>query len=136
MKVPDAGYREVEHTADWALQVWGPDLPALFALAAEGMNVLSGIVLEEERVTRKVELEAGDLEILLVAFLDELLYFGEQEGIGFDQYTIEINENHLSAQLEGGPFLERKKEIKAVTFHNMAIKKIETGFWVEVVFDV
>ena len=71
-----------------------------------------------------------------MTFLDELLFIGEQEGIGFDQYLIEISENLLSAQLEGGPFLERKKEIKAVTFHNMSVKKTETGYWVEVVFDV
>jgi RNA-splicing ligase RtcB len=35
-------YRELEHTADWALQVWSPTLEGLFTEAAKGMYTLSG----------------------------------------------------------------------------------------------
>ena len=63
MKRKDAGFQEIEHTADWALQVWAPDLPILFTLAAEGMNSLAEVKLAEgERVvevTRAYGREAG-----------------------------------------------------------------------------
>jgi SHS2 domain-containing protein len=38
-----AGYREREHTADWELEVWAPDLPRLLEQAARGMYRLAGL---------------------------------------------------------------------------------------------
>lgn len=132
-----AGYQEIEHTADWALQVWAPTLEALFAQAAMGMYALAGTRLNQGwREKRKLHLEAGDAESLLVAFLSELVFLGEQENLGFDRFEIEIEGNALRAKIEGAPMATRKKEIKAVTYHNMEIRPGTRGLEVEIVFDV
>ena len=47
MPTQPAGFREKEHTADWELDVWAPDLPALLDQAARGMYWLMGAQLEE-----------------------------------------------------------------------------------------
>ena len=61
------GYREVEHTADWELEVWATDLPGLLEQAARGMAQLSGMRLQvEPRVARSLSLSANDPETLLV----------------------------------------------------------------------
>ena len=39
---PEFGFREHAHTADWELEVWAPDLPALLEQAAHGMYAISG----------------------------------------------------------------------------------------------
>jgi SHS2 domain-containing protein len=131
------GFQEIEHTADWALKVWAQDQAELFRQAAIGMNTLSEIRLEPRpRVEQRIKLTAIDIESLLVAFLSELVFFGEQDDLGYDRFDIAIDGLSLQAHLEGAPIASRKKEIKAVTYHNLQVVETETGFQVVIVFDV
>ena len=132
-----AGFREIAHTADWALQVWAPDLAELFALAAQGMAALmEQRLVEGERQVREMTLEGADEESLLVAFLTELLYLRESEGLGFDQFDVDLAEGQLKARAWGAPLAGQAKEIKAVTYHNLAIRRSQAGCAVTIVFDV
>ena len=133
-----AGYQELEHTADWQLKAWGADVPSLFEQAALGMVDLSGIQLAANpRVTKELRLEAPDREILLVDFLSELLYLGETENIGFDDFDLQVEDAVLHAKIEGAPIESQTKEIKAVTYHNLKIEERPDGVWeVNIVFDV
>ncbi|HSR31319.1 MAG TPA: bifunctional riboflavin kinase/FAD synthetase [Anaerolineae bacterium] len=83
-------YREVDHTADRALQVWGKELPDLFIGAARGMyNLmaeLNGLVATHWRT---IELKAWDRETLLVDWLNELLFLTEMEGLLVVEFRIE-----------------------------------------------
>ncbi len=138
MKYPlNAGYREVEHTADWQLEVWAPDLPVLFEQAALGMYELSGTRLKSQpRVTKELELKAPDEESLLVEFLSELLFLGESQELAFDDFSIRIESGELHANIRGAPIRSQTKEIKAVTYHNLKIQKGLRGLEVSIVFDV
>lgn len=132
-----AGYREVEHTADWELEVWATDLVGLLEQAAQGMSYLAGMRLQPEpRLVRKITLQANDRETLLVKFLSELLYYAEQEGIGFDIFRIAVNGSDLSAELEGAQLASIEKEIKAVTYHQLVVRQAGGMLRVNVVFDV
>ncbi len=127
----------MEHTADWQIQVWAPDLNKLFAQAAHGMYSLSQVRLKAgEKVNRQIRLQAMDTEALLVAFLDELLFFAEQERLAFDEFDLEVTPTGLSGNLKGAEILGQQKEIKAVTFHNLAIRRENNLYQVSVVFDV
>ena len=88
------------------------------------------------RVERALECDGVDRETLLVVFLSDLLYVGEREGLGFDQFDLSISEDHLSAVARGAPIAEQKKEIKAVTYHNLVVERSEAGYQVTIVFDV
>jgi SHS2 domain-containing protein len=137
MPAQQGGYREIEHTADWELHVWAPDLMGLLEQSARGMYALSGVKLENgNRLERQIELDTNDAENLLVAFLSELLYYGENEGIGFDTYQIELDNYRLHATLQGAKIARLDKEIKAVTYHRMAIRKKGEVMEVNIVFDV
>jgi SHS2 domain-containing protein len=138
MEVLDFGFHEIEHTADTAIRVWAPDLPKLFVEAAKGMNSLTGVRLDQkERKSHSLSLEAQEIESLLVIFLEEILFLGEANGLGFDEFSVEIKDGFsLSANLQGAKICEKQKEIKAVTFHNMEILKTKSGFEVIIVFDV
>ena len=132
-----SGYREREHTADRELEVWAPDLLTLLVEAARGMYSISGARLQSEpRLTRELEITAYDIESLLVSFLEELLFLGEMEGLGFDQFDLKLHEGKLLAVLFGAPLNYQEKEIKAVTYHNLNIRKTRRGFNVNIVFDV
>jgi len=131
------GFTEIEHTADWALKVWAPDLALLFAQAAEGMYWLMEVGLNPgPRIERVVEVEGADAESRLVNFLSELLYLSESERVGFDRFEVTIQADHLRAVAYGAPIAVRKKEIKAVTYHNLAILRSDDRYMVTIVFDV
>jgi SHS2 domain-containing protein len=133
----NAGFREIEHTADWELEVWAPDMPALLEQAARGMYALSGVQLKSEsRVSRSFNLEMFDEESLLVDFLNELLWILEGESLAFDHFQLQIEEGNLKTVLQGAPVASLKKEIKAVTFHNLQINRRKNGLIVRIVFDV
>jgi SHS2 domain-containing protein len=133
------GFEEVEHTADHALRIFGENLKELFVNAAEGMTSLmvadmSGIAGEIEKT---IELEAIDPESLLVEWLSELAYWAEAEMLIFKTFRIKhLTENHLVASVTGGKISALEKLIKAVTYHNLKIKKNQQGLGVTIVFDV
>jgi SHS2 domain-containing protein len=132
-----AGFREIEHTADWQLEVWAPDLAGLLEQAARGMYSLSGARLKEKpRYERFFEIKAEDAETLLVRFLSELLYIQEQEGLVFDRFKFDLREDRLMANLSGAPLASLDKEIKAVTYHQLKVQNTSQGLKVNIVFDV
>lgn len=130
------GFEEIEHTADWSLRVWAPDLPAFFEQAAKGMYQLMGAEslsapIEEIELTVTGE----DPETLLVAFLSELLYLLEKGKVAHRFYMI-FGEKSLSVQLKCLPLKSISKEIKAVTFHNLAIQSLNGLLEATITFDV
>jgi SHS2 domain-containing protein len=135
--ISNSGFMEVEHTADWELEVWAPDLAGLLEQAARGMYALAGARLQDgPRQRRSFTLWAIDPERQLVSFLSELLYIGEQERLGFDRYQLALQGDQLHAELEGAVLASLDKEIKAVTYHKLAIQAGESGLEVRIVFDV
>jgi SHS2 domain-containing protein len=132
----------IPHTADWAMRVRAADHVQLFVEAARGMNAMTGLVLADSpRVEQSLSLSAADAESLLVAFLSELVYYAEHENLAFDLLDLRIDLGkdgtcQLSGTLSGAAILSMDKAIKAVTYHNLQIRKVEAGLEVEIVFDV
>jgi SHS2 domain-containing protein len=131
------GFEEIPHTADWAIRVWADDLPGLLAESARGMYWLAGAELTTEpRVTKTFEAEGPDGESLMVGFLSELVYYAEQENLGFDDFEISIKNDRLKVEMRSAPLKSLSKAIKAVTWHKLEIKETVRGLEVEIVFDV
>ena len=88
------GFREIEHAADWEIEVWAPDLPGLFIEAAQGMYSLSGTKLSllDEGRAYEFEIPFTNPESILVAFLNELLFQSEQNGIGITNLELDIDD--------------------------------------------
>jgi protein archease len=134
-------YEELPHAADWSLRVWAADLPSLFVEAANGMNALSEARPANGPAThRTFESAAPDAESLLVAFLSELVYAAEQEGLTFTGFQVGMSEGsegwELKAGMDGAPLASANKTIKAVTYHKLQIRQTARGLEVEIVFDV
>lgn len=135
-------WREVDHTADWALAVEAPTLAELFVEAARGMYALAGYAQPKgvEPNTLKPQtltLTALDAEALLVAWLQELLYFTETQGVVFGAYTFTaFSPTALTAEVQGYKVPRLEKVIKAVTYHNLVIRPMPGGYTTTLVFDV
>jgi len=133
------GFEEVEHTADKALRIFGTNLPDLFLSAAVGLTHLMGVDLSgiSTEIGKSIELEAIDAESLLVEWLSELAYWAESEMLVFKEFRIQkATATQLRAKILGGKTSTLQKHIKAVTYHNLKIKKTSEGLEATIVFDV
>jgi SHS2 domain-containing protein len=133
-------YREIEHTADLALRVWGQELSDLFVGAARGMYSLMGVLNDEGLMPaawREFSLEALDRESLLVDWLNELLFLAEMEGLLFVVFQVEeLGGTALQARAGGVPAQEVKADVKAATFHDLEIVQDGEGWSTTITFDV
>jgi SHS2 domain-containing protein len=130
-------WREIEHTADWALEVWGTDQVDLFRNAALGVASLLGGRALEGGETRQFRLAAPDAETLLVDWLSELLVWLEERGLVLEDVTIEaIQGTSLRGTATGRPGTDLGRHIKGVTFNELAIRPFEHGLKTTIVFDV
>jgi SHS2 domain-containing protein len=130
-------FEEVEHTADRALRVWGRELPDLFAGAARGMvrlmADLDGLVATR---WREIRLEAPDHETLLVAWLNELLFITESEGLLLVEFRCKsVTETTLVAWVGGTPVRTTMAPVKAATFHDLELVQDGAGWSTLVTFD-
>jgi SHS2 domain-containing protein len=139
--LPEHHIEEIEHTADWAIRVRARELPGVFIGAARGMF---GLLTDLSQVAAgrrfEIDLQAIDVETLLIDWLNELLYLGEREGLvfcDFDVHDLAVSDGaRLRAQVGGSRPGELLKTIKAATFSGLAIQRDEEGFQVDLVFDV
>ena len=131
-------FEEIEHTADWALRVRGQNLTDLFRNAAFGMLSLLDIEpVPGNAESRFFELKAEDTETLLVSWLEELLYPLEVENAAVVDFQVEVLEKaQLKATIELKKIASIKKEIKAVTFNELDIRTMDSGYETIIVFDV
>lgn len=131
-------FEEIEHTADRAFRVRGRDLADLLLNAADGMHALERIHSPGERFALyDLEIEGIDAESLLVNWLNEILFIEQQHQLVCEKFQIlELNGFHVRATVETRKCNDYQSGIKAVTFHNLKVRKTAAGLEAEVVVDV
>ncbi len=140
-------YEIISHTADIGLRVFGRDLAEFFSNAADGMFhlMVENVKGVKHRETVEVNLSGLSQEELLVSWLSELLYkLTEKHWLGIETEIFSLEKKgdkfFLRAKVQGQKIdytkTPPKREIKAVTYHNLAIKKVESGYSTEIIFDV
>ena len=136
------GYRILDHTADVGLEARGGDLAELFSNAARGMFAIISCP-DTIRPTKEflVKADADNPENLLVNWLSELLYLSATQGILFCRFDIaQIDQQHISAKALGEPIDQSRHElyteIKAVTYHDLELKKLDGDWIARVLFDI
>jgi len=135
----------LEHTADIGIAAYGKNKEEVFINAAKGMfKIIAG---ENKTLKQnfydKIKLEADNLEGLLFAWLNELLYISETKLVILSKFKIkELSDYQIKAEVEGmkinPPSVKIEREIKAVTYHRLEIKKDkESDLWsAQVIFDI
>lgn len=147
-------FYEIDHTADLALQVNGKSVEELFLNALKGMYYLifrSQLDIKKLRETesegnvKPIMMSAPTLEDLLVLWLSDMVYKIEVYNKVVTGYTgLQILETKESSQLEGRLLyknisemgLEMENEIKAVTYHQLDIRKNGNDWSTKITFDV
>ncbi len=135
-------YRQFYHTADLGIEVFGGTAGELFTNAAFAIfDLITDLNCVEARETRTIKMEGVDQDDLLVNFLREALYlFNGEHWLAKKFRLLEFGDNRLVAEAAGEPFDPGRHrietELKAVTYHQLGIRKTPEGFTTKVVFDV
>ena len=136
-------YTELEHTADVGFELTAPDLPSAFERAAAAMfDLICDLDLVRDGVRRVVRVDSreGDLENTMVRWLTELLFLFDSDRLVLAHFRVRSFERgRLEADVSGEPYdPERhpiKTDIKAVTYHELAVEDRGSDWRVRVIFD-
>jgi SHS2 domain-containing protein len=134
-----SGHRQVEHTADIALELWAASEPELLI---EGARALVEIMTEGALVgapaEKTVEIDAVDSEDRLVCWLNEVLYLAVTEGFLFAEGDLVLTGTGLSGKLRGDAEAHDRirTELKSVTYHDLELEHGQDGVRARLVIDV
>jgi SHS2 domain-containing protein len=129
----------IEHSGDVKLRALGRTLEDVFVNAACGMMAfMFGDEILNARPERRefIKIESADREALLVDWLAELLYRAASRYHAYVDFRIcTMSERCLAADV-GIAAAEALDDIKAVTHHELAVRKTDGGLEAVVVFDI
>jgi protein archease len=129
-------------TADVGVKSFGDTLGEAFETQAEGMfDVMAELASVQAKEEFSVEADGNDDELLLVSFLNELLFLFDAKHILLKEFHVtETGGGKLKASVKGEEIdLTRhviKTPIKAVTYHMLKVERTPEGFKTTVVYDI
>jgi len=130
------------HTADVAVEATGGTLPEAFEAAADGLSAAHCESIPEGGDRFRITVAAESREALLFDYLDELIYQRDVRNVLPTDHRVSIDDGDgeafsLEASARGVPIEAiDAREIKAVTYSEMALERTPTGWRAYVVFDV
>ena len=135
------GHRQIDHTADVALELWGDSEEELLAAGARAVTeILTGGGEVAELGERELAIDAVDPGDRLVQWLNEIIVAAVVDGFLFRSAAIELGggtQLHAHARGEPGRHDRVVAELKSATYHDLALERTPPGPWrARVVIDV
>jgi len=137
----DASFELFDHTADLGVRVRAAKMAELVAPAVGGLYAAIGVCTHAEAVCKgTLEFKGDDPAVLLRDLLAELLYIFERDALcAVHSEVLRFDEARLIvsvqlAPMEAGAVFDR--EVKAVTYHGLALRKIDGGYEAEYIVDI
>jgi len=136
------GFRFLDHTADVRFEVWAEDLRGLFVEAARALfSIIVDLQTVRPEQERQIEVQEEGRDLLLVGWLNELLFLHDTEGFLFSEFeAMEVGPSRFVGRARGEVFDPERHEIllpvKAVTYHGLKVERTAGGFRAEIILDV
>jgi len=128
--------RFVEHTGEVELAIEAPTEAAVFEEALAAVRELIGRDRGGEPVRHAIELAAPDRALMLVKWIDELVFLAEtQDFVPERVAALELVDNRLRATVSG----RRGRPahlVKAVTLNSLEFRRLDGAWHGRVVLDV
>lgn len=127
-------WEHFHHVADIGVRGYGTTLEQAFEQAA---LALTAVIAEPETVRERdvvdIRLSAPDRELLLVEWLDALIYRMATRHMLFSRFRVEIAEHRLRGRAWGEAVDPSRHqpavEIKGATFTELAVRRNSDGSW-------
>jgi SHS2 domain-containing protein len=120
-------FRFAEHTAELEVELEADTPEGVLEEARRAFEELAGGAAAGEPVERPVAIEAGDLPALLAAWLDELVFLADVEGLVVEGADLSLDGARLTGVVRGRRG-EPRPLVKAVTLHRLRFRP-ENGVW-------
>ena len=133
-------YRWIDHTSELELHIEAATEPAVFEDAARALAELlerdEPTAARGDPVTREIVVEADDSAALLAAWIEELVFIAESDGVVPGRVHLEaVDERGVRARVEGRR-TDPPHLVKAVTYHRLSMEPADGGWRATVVLDV
>jgi tRNA nucleotidyltransferase (CCA-adding enzyme) len=128
-------WEHFDHKADIGIRGIAPTLDQAFEQAAVALtSVVTDPDLVSASTAVNIQCEALDTDLLLVTWINELVYEMAVHGLLFNRYQVIINNGRLSA-IAFGEAVDRKKhqsavEVKGATFTELRVYQQADDAWV------
>jgi SHS2 domain-containing protein len=128
-----AGWEHFPHDADVGVQGWGATAAQAFEQAAYALTAIITHAEVKPQVLVQVRCEAPDLELLLVEWLNAIIYEMAVRKMLFGRFAVRIDDGRLEGTLWGEPVdVERHApacEPKGATYTALRVAKNPAGTW-------
>lgn len=130
-----ARWEHLEHGADIGVRGYGHNLAQAFTQAALS---LSSVVTELDKIdltdSVAVECNAPEYDLLLVDWLNEIVFQMATRNMLFGRFEVQILDHHLQAQLFGEKVDQDKHqpavEVKGATFTDLKVYQAGDNEWI------
>ncbi|MFA4838807.1 MAG: archease [Candidatus Neomarinimicrobiota bacterium] len=135
-------YELFDHTSDLGVIVKGRSLVELFQNSAVAVfDIMSGSVSSGNSAMLSINLRAENPELLLRDWLAELIFLSNDQKILFNAFHFQKLDRHsLEAEAVGvaysSDYFPVKKEIKAVTYHQLRVQHSKSGYTARFILDI
>jgi SHS2 domain-containing protein len=128
-----AGWEHFPHDADVGVQGWGATAAQAFEQAAYALTADITHAEVKPQILVEVRCEAPDLELLLVEWLNAIIYEMAVRKMLFGRFAVRIDDGRLEGTLWGEPVdVERHApacEPKGATYTALRVAKNPAGTW-------
>lgn len=139
--IPAPGWEDFPHGADVGIRSWGATLEQTFEQAALG---LTGVLTDadiENRTMVEVECDAPNVEVLLIEWLNAIIYEMAVRNMIFGAFKVAVTDLHLHGTMWGEPVNQTKHspacEPKGATYTALRVSQGADGIWsAECIIDV
>ncbi|RLI96936.1 MAG: archease [Candidatus Aenigmatarchaeota archaeon] len=139
------GFHFLEHISDVLVEAWGETLEEAFKQAAKAFfETMVDTNKIEKKKTENITAEGFDLQSLLYEWLEQLLIVHEVKNMVFSEFDVKIikkQDNYFLKAVAYGENYNPEKHsskvaIKAITYHEMEIKKEDDRYVVKFLLDI
>ncbi|MBW2466004.1 MAG: archease [Deltaproteobacteria bacterium] len=140
--MPTQFYRIIEHPADTGFEVKGNTRKKLFETAARAFfDIMWSVEHTGENEPYSIEVRSGDINELMVNFLEEFLYLFDAKGLVSTDLKIEsFSETKIIAKVWLHQFNNEIDQellaVKAVTYHQLFIGRKDNQWVARVFLDI
>ncbi|HVE86634.1 MAG TPA: archease [Myxococcales bacterium] len=127
-----------EHTSEVRVRLTAPTFGGLLG---EAGRALAELLADEEpgplQAPERVSLQGADRVALLVHWLNELVFLSETRKQIYAWFDVQVaTDREVVAQVRGWAASRVRTQVKAATFHGLAVAEGPEGLQAEVVLDV
>jgi SHS2 domain-containing protein len=135
------GFREIDHSGDVGLEVWGATVSELLQHATRGLCALMTFSTVLRVSERRIEVQSESREDLLVDWLSAVILAAATHGELYAAADVVVTEDVVATGVVFGEPLDPARhalrfDVKAATYHELLLEESANGYHARIIFDL